>query len=169
MSACSSIRDVTTFTPQAANADRATVYIYRPNEMTNTLYSPGLTIDGEFKLHIKNGVNSRLTLAPGKHVFNFQNDNRYSEPNPLSLILDTGSIYFIRVNTSLKINESASYQPYARNFILTSVDERQAVKEIAVCCMANNERSANKEKPASTGDKTVDGFSVDKTQNPFSH
>ncbi|GMR01219.1 MAG: hypothetical protein BMS9Abin19_0585 [Gammaproteobacteria bacterium] len=169
LSACSTTNNVTTFTPPAAKADQAIVYIYRPTEMSNSLYSPGLNIDGEFKLYIKNGVNSRLSLTPGEHLFEFQADKKYSELSPLLLTLDTGTIYFIRVNTSLKIKNTTAYEPYMRSFKLTQIGKQQAVKEIASCCIDNNKVSANKTEIKSTEKKSGNGFSVDKTQNPFSH
>jgi len=169
LSACSTTKNPATFSPRAAETDQATVYIYRPNAMANAVYSPGLNIDNEFRLYVKNGVSSRLILTPGEHLFEFQNDKNYSELKPLSLIFKAGDVYFIRVNTSLKINDTVSYEPYARRFSLTSVDEQRAVKEIATCCMDHSTRLNKEEKAAPAEKKTNDGFSIDKTQNPFSH
>ena len=167
LSACAT-KNVTTFTPAAANADQAVVYIYRPTEMANALYSPGLNINGEFKLYTKNSVSSRLSLTPGEYLFEFQAEKKYSELTPLTLNLEPGTNYFIRVSSSLKVKNSTTYQPYARSFRLTSVDEQQAVKEIAECCLDNN-KVTDEADMKSTDMKTTDGFSVDKTQNPFSH
>jgi len=145
------------------------VYIYRQGEMANAMYSPALTIDGEFKLYIKNASNTQLSLSPGEHVFAFQNDNNFSELNSLALILKPETRYFIRVDTSLKINQANTYQPYERKFRLTSVAETQAIKEISDCCMTSNKKQSGKEKAKSTSSKHSDEFSIDKTQNPFSH
>jgi len=136
--------------------------------MTNSFYSPGLLINGEFKLYTKNAMNSRLSLVPGEYQFEFQNENKYSELTPLSLILKNGANYFIRVNTSLKINNGTSYEPYTRSFTLTRVDEQQAVKEITECCI-HNSKPPNKEKTKPNEKTPNKGFTVDKTQNPFSH
>ena len=145
------------------------MYIYRPTEMANALYSPGLNINGEFKLYAKNGVSSRLSLTPGEHIFEFQAEKKYSELMPLSINLKTGTTYFIRVGTSLKVKNTTTYKPYARSFKLTQVNEQQAVKEIAECCIDNNNKPTDKAKVKSTEKEPGDGFSVDKTQNPFSH
>lgn len=135
--------------------------------MTNALYSPGLTVNGDFKLYTKNGVNSRLSLPPGEYTFAFQEDNRYDELTPVSLNLESDSINFIRVSTALKIKNSAAYEPYARSFKLTRVDEKLAVKEIAECCAGNSDESVEKTEVL---EKENSGeFSVDKTHNPFSH
>ena len=137
--------------------------------MANAQHSPGLTINNEFKFYLKNAINSQLALKPGQHHFGFQADNIYSELTSLSLKLKAGSIYYIRVNTSLKLKTTEGYQPYQRRFNLTLVDETLAIKEIADCCLKHDTKSKENivkkadDKPASKG------FSVDKTQNPFSH
>jgi len=169
LSACSATKNVAPFIPPAASTGEATVYVYRPDAMANAMYSPGLTVDGEFKLYIKNGVNSRLMLPPGEHVFEIQDDRNYSELKSLSLIFKAGSLYFIRVNTTLKINNDTSYQPYVRNFQLIPTDESQAVREITACCMASSKGAVKTKKATPDEKETTDGFSVDKTQNPFSH
>jgi len=169
LSACNSTKNTVPFTPQAARESQAVVYIYRPNVMANAIYSPGLTIDGEFKLYVKNGINSRITLTPGEHLFEFQNDNNYSELKPLALIFKGGEVYFLRVDSSLEIKQTASYEPYARNFKIIAVDKTLAIKEITACCMDSSKESKNKEKLPPDGKQNTDRFSVDKTQNPFSH
>ena len=136
--------------------------------MSNVLYSPGINVDGEFKLYAKNGINSQLILTPGEHIFEFQDDNSYADLLPITLRLEAGSTTYLRVGTSLKIENSVGYEPYARSFSLTHADEATAIKEIAECCTAKPEQSEDKSN-ASTVDKSGDGFSVDKTQNPFSH
>ncbi len=169
LSACASPKKDPVFNPPQAKTDQAIVYIYRPNKMTNAMYSPGLTIDGEFRLYVKNGMNSQLRLTPGEHLFAFQNDRDYSELKPLSLIYKPGSNYFIRVDPSLKINHKTTYEPYLRSFHLTAIDQAQAVKEITECCMNNSTENTNRKTFTPDKKKTGDGFSVDKTQNPFSH
>jgi hypothetical protein len=167
--ACSTTSSVATFVPVAAETDQAVVYIYRPTEMANALYSPGLNINGEFKLYTKNGVNSRLSLTPGETTFEFQAEKKYSSLEPLSLTLESNTSYFIRVSTSLKVKNSTAYEPYARSFKLTKVDEQQAVKEISECCIDNNKNLSETTEIKSNDKSNSEGFSVDKTQNPFSH
>jgi hypothetical protein len=167
LTACSTTSKTAAFTPSAAKPGEAIVYIYRPSEMTNALYSPGLTVDDEFKLYIKNGLNSRLSLPPGEHIFRFQAEKKYADLVPVTLTMDAGEIYYIRVSTSLEVKNSVGYEPYARSFKLKQVDNQIAVKEIAECCLDNN--TGPQEKTKSTSKEADDGFSVDKTQNPFSH
>ncbi len=137
--------------------------------MANSLYSPGLLINDEFKLYTKNGLNSRISLKPGEYVFAFQNEKKYSELSPLSLILKAGSVYFVRIDTSLKISDSAHYEPYARNFTLLQIDESQATREIAECCMNTAKKSNHEQQKKPSKNNSSNSFSVDKTQNPFSH
>lgn len=168
LSACSTTSNVATFSPVAAETDKVAVYVYRSTEMANALYSPGLNINDEFKLYAKNGVSSRLSLMPGETIFEFQAEKKYSELTPLSLNLKAGATYFIRVNTSLKVKSSTAYEPYERSFKLTLVTEQQAIKEISECC-TDNSKTTDKDEEKRTREKTTDEFSVDKTQNPFSH
>jgi len=166
--ACSTTNGTATFKPVTAKADQAVIYIYRPSAMSNALYSPGINVDGEFKLYAKNGINSKLILTPGEHTFEFQDDKSYAGLLPITLTLEAGSTTYLRVGTSLKIENSVGYEPYARSFALTHADEATAIKEIAECCTDKPEHLEDKNK-ASAVDESGDGFSVDKTQNPFSH
>lgn len=167
LSACSPTGSNVRFVPPAAKPDQAIVYIYRPSTMTNALYSPGLNVDDEFKLNTKSGVSYRISLSPGEHTFAFQEEKKYTDLRPVTVTLDSGTITYIRVSTSLKVKNSVGYEPYERSFKLTQVDEALAVKEIADCCLDDGTQTTEETEP--TGKKADDGFSVDKTQNPFSH
>ena len=137
--------------------------------MANAIHSPALMIDGEFKLYVKNSTNTRLSLQPGDHKFEFQPEKKYSALTPVSINLDAGKIYYIRVDTSLKLNSDQDYQPYERSFSLIRAEETQATKEIASCCLTNDKKSQAKKTTTPENKQTDEGFSVDKTQNPFSH
>lgn len=167
--ACSTKSVISSFTPAIAKPDQAIVYIYRPSTMSNALYSPGINIDSEFKLYTRNGSNTQLSLAPGEHTFEFQAEKRYTGLSPVTLMLDAGSRTFLRVNTSLKIENSVEYKPYVRTFTFTRIEEQAAVKEITQCCLAKPEQLQNGKGTRQLDENTNDGFSVDKTQNPFSN
>jgi len=145
------------------------VYIYRPFATSNAMYSPDLYLNDEFKLSIKNGKNVGFTLPPGDYKFELEPDKNYSGLTSLSVNLSAGSTVFIRVDTSLKIDSAPTYKPYQRSFNLTRVDEKQAKKEIAECCMTNNINSKTEQETKTVTKQNEEGFSVDKTQNPFSH
>lgn len=168
LAACST-NTVIPFTPAAARPDQAVVYIYRPTEMANALYSPGLIVDDEFKLYIKNSVNNRLSLTPGEHLFAFQAEKKYSSLTPLALTLNAGTISYIRVSTSLKVNNTGSYEPYTRSFKFTPVEEPLALIEISQCCVDDSMGASDKNESDPAATKSSEEFSVDKTQNPFSH
>lgn len=168
LSACNTNSNIASFTPQASDTEQATVYIYRPNQIANALYSPGLLVNDEFKLYLKNALNTRLSLEPGRYVFAFQNEKKYSGLTPLTLDLKVGSTVYIRAGSSLKISDSSQYEPYIRNFTLTQIDESLAVKEIAKCCIISGKSLKLEQKKKTLENKAGDGFSVDKTQNPFS-
>ena len=169
LAACSTTNNVTLFTPQIVADNQVVVYIYRPSAISNAIYSPDLYIDDELKLSIKNGKNAHFTLPPGDYKFELEPDKNYSGITSLSLNLNAGSTTFIRVDTSLKIKSAPAYEPYQRSFNLTKVDQPLAVKEIAECCMAANIKSNTDQQTNTVKKQTEQGFSVDKTQNPFSH
>jgi len=169
LTACSTTNNATIFIPQIAADNQAVVYIYRPFSTSNAMYSPDLYINDELKLSIKNGKNARFTQAPGHYKFKLEPDKNYSGVTSFSLNLSPGSTYFIRVDTSLKIKSALTYAPYQRSFNLTKVDQQLAVKEIAECCMATNSKSNTDKHAETVKTQTEEGFSVDKTQNPFSH
>ena len=169
ISGCSATESTKTFIPEAAEPDLAIIYIYRPVVMSNAIYSPGLYLAGEQKLSIKNGQIARLTLPPGEATFEIEPDKNYMGLTRLTLNLIAGTTNYIRVDSTLKIEHAASYEPYQRSFNLTRIDEELAIRQIAVCCVDEaGETKANPESPSTTIN-TDDGFSVYKTQNPFSH
>ena len=79
--ACNTSHNIKPFTPQLADSEQASVYIYRPPTMSNAIYSPDLYINDEFKLAIKNGMNTRLALAPGEYKFDINPEQDYPGKN----------------------------------------------------------------------------------------
>ena len=169
LAACSTTNNVTLFTPQIAADNQVVVYLYRPSAISNAIYSPDLYINDEFKLSIKNGKNAHFTLPPGDYKFELEPDKNYSGTTRLSLNLSAGSTTFIRVDTSLKIESALTYEPYKRSFNLTKIETKLAKKEIAECCMTKNLKPKTDQETNTVKKQTDEGFSIDKTQNPFSH
>ena len=145
------------------------IYIYRPFATSNAIYSPDLYINDEFKLSIKNGAVTHFTLPPDHFKFELEPDKNYSGLTRFSLNLTAGSTHFIRVDTTLKIKSALTYEPYKRSFNLTKVENQLAVKEITECCMDNNKKSKTGDETKTVKKQAEDGFSIDKTQKPFSH
>jgi len=162
--ACNTVKNTQSFTPITSEANQAAIYIYRPLVMANAFYSPDLYINDELKLSVKAGKNTRLTFTPGEYELKLAPDKNYSGVTHLSLNLNAGSTYYIRVDTSLKIVSATSYEPYQRSFNMVKVEDNLAQAQIAKCCLNKNEPETKAIKQ-----KTKDSFSVDKTHNPFSH
>jgi hypothetical protein len=169
LAACSSTGGTSTFIPQTAEPTQSTIYFYRPNTMSNAMYSPELYVNGEFKLSIKNGQVSRLALPAGETTIEIAPDEHYSSVNKLALNMQAGAIYFVRVDTTLTIENATAYEPYFRSFSLASIADEIAISEITECCSGKSRKKDESPEHSSTTIKTDDSFSVDKTQNPFSH
>lgn len=158
-----------TFTPLAPEPDTATIYIYRTLSMSNAFYSPDLFINDAFKLSIKNAVNTRMLLKPGKTIFQLAKNENYTDPMQVELDLVAGKIYYLQVSTQLKIASSSGYQPYQRIFSLNTVSDNVAVEEIAECCTSGLGESLDMPEITTTQPTHEESFSIDKTQDPFSN
>ena len=75
----------------------------------------------------------------------------------------------MRIDTALKIDNSSDFKPYLRSFNLVSVPEKIAISEITECCTRKSSKPHSPAGKAETNIGSDDQFSVDKTQNPFSH
>lgn len=171
LSACTATDSSKVFIPETAEHNLAIIYFYRPAVMPNAIYSPDLYVNGEPKLSLKNGQISYLQLTPGEFTFEIEPDKQYSGLTQLTLNLNAGTTTFIRVDTTLKIKSSAIYEPYQRGFNLTKVGDKSAIAQITECCLntENKKEEAAESQPEPETTTTDDGFSVNKTQNPFSH
>lgn len=145
------------------------IYIYRPKTMANAAYSPEFYVDDAFASFIKNGKSTRLTLSPGEHVFEIASGENYAGITRLRLHLRAGNTYYLRVDTSLKIKNTAIYQPYQRSFDLIHVDAALATAQMTKCCSNKETTSDHATEIESVQKEPAQGFSVEKTQNPFSH
>lgn len=137
--------------------------------MANAIYSPELYVDDAFALFIKNGKSTRLTLSPGEHVFEIAPDENYAGLTKLRLNFSAGNTYYLRVDTSLQIKNTAIYQPYQRSFDLVNVDTALATEQITKCCSNKEKTPDHAAEIESVKKEPAEGFSVEKTQNPFSH
>jgi len=148
----------------------ATVYIYRPSAMANSIYSPELYINGEMKFNLKSGKKYLVTLPPKEYTFEIEPDKKYTGTTRLTLSLKANELYYLRLDTSLKIKNSLTYKNYQRNFSLIKIDDVQAIKEITQCCSQDRGSITDKNKSElKLESNSGGGFSTDKTHNPFSH
>ena len=168
LTACATPNNTKVFSPMPLDEGQSAIYIYRPSVMANALYSPDFYINEAFKFSVKNGEKSRTVLPAGNYIFKLEADNNQSNQKTLSLNLRPGETYYLRVSTTLKVHNASTYQPYQRNYSLEDVPQKNAEIEITECCMTDDKTKAIEPEIQPTTKKPDDGFSVDKTQNPFS-
>jgi len=139
--------------------------------MSNAMYSPDFLVNNEIKFSLKIGKKYLLKLPPVNTTFEIEPEKNYSGITQLKFPLKPNKRYYLRVDTTLKINNSISYETYQRGFTLVRVDEKSALAEIAECCAQKTKNIAKSKEVNSTPKEknSGDSFSVDKTQNPFSH
>ena len=175
LSACSNQQTINSFTAETAPSNQVAVYVYRPLSTTNAVYSPDLYVNDEFKYSIKSGKKARLLLDAGNTIFEIEPDKNYTGVTRITTTLNPDDTYFLRIDTSLKIKNTTSYEPYERSFSLIEVADQQAIEEISQCCHSGSssntgdDNKTDSNPSADETDKSDNGFSVDKTQNPFSH
>lgn len=170
LSACNAPMQVMKFKPGAIDAGMSAVILYRPGVMSNAIYSPQLYVDDSLRTAIKNRRVITLQLVPGEHVLDIDREDDYQGETRIPLTVDAGRYYYFRVDTALRLNPSSSYQPYLRRFDLQVVSSETAISEITACCMNRPVKSDKMEETSIEKEREPDtGFSVEKTQNPFSH
>lgn len=160
--ACSN--KASTFVPAPQGADRdSIVYIYRPSSSTNFMMSPKVVIDGNEKFKIGSGDYRYVYLQPGRHTLGLNPTDQYMTDAALELTVETDESYYLRVKTSLKFEPDSMN---TRRFWFEQVTEKQALEEIGDTGYAGpiQQTMADPAEEAGTGD----GFSVDKTRDPFS-
>ena len=170
LTACSGNPTTAVFAPAEVAADRSGVYVYRPARMDNAMYSPELYINDAFSLKIGNGRQVYFSLPAGETVFEIKSEYATAGGGRLRLDLRPGQIRYIRVDTALTLSTNPAYEPYQRSFSLLAIAPEQAAGEIALCCSYENKSAKTGSGPPETGPvPEQQGFSTDKTQNPFSH
>jgi hypothetical protein len=146
--------------------------------MSNAMYSPDLLIDGETRTAVKAGNKYMFRIEPGKHVISLALNDGFSGDASYDLTALAGSAYYLRVDTSLELQQGAAgYRPYARSFDLVSVEHNVAIEQITECCSVEAKDTDKEKSEVVTGDEgasaaeanTPQGFSTDKTANPFDH
>ena len=137
--------------------------------MANAIYSPDLYINEEFKLSLKSSSNTRVNLPTGEYTFEIEPDKNYDGKTRITLRLTAGDTYYLRVDSAIQLNDSALYKPYERSFDLTAVEPDLATRQISNCCINGKKLTDDATEMKPERQEPNDGFSVNKTQNPFSH
>lgn len=149
---------------------RSVVYVYRPAKVANIMLTPDINIAGVNTIAMANGTYKKVYLSPGIYAVRLQPIEGSTEAVEYDLEVGKAKVHFLRVDALMSINAGQQgYQPYQRRFELVDVPARQAIKEIDDCTdldVVEKKKAAIKSERESADDG---GFSVDKTQNPFSH
>ena len=162
VTACSN--KASTFVPAAQDADRGSiVYIYRPSSSTNFMMSPKVVIDDNEKFKIGSGDYRYVYLQGGRHTLGLNPTDQYITDAALELNVETDKSYYLRVKTSLKFEPETMN---TRKFWIELVTEKQALEEIGDTGYAGPIQQTMADPAEEAG--TSDGFSVDKTRDPFS-
>jgi hypothetical protein len=153
-----------TFVAAAQDADKGSVvYVYRPSSSTNFMMSPKVVIDGNEKFNIGSGDYAYVYLQSGKHTVGLNPTDQYITDAAVTIIVEAGKSYYLRVNTSLKFEPE---KMNTRKFWIDVVAEQEALTEIG-----STEYSGPKVQQSSAvqtdAHEDKAGFSVDKTQDPF--
>jgi hypothetical protein len=178
LSACDRNHRKVPFVPVTVADNESILHVYRPQQMSNAMYSPDLLIDGETRTAVKAGNKYMFRIEPGKHAITLALNDGFSGKTSFDLTALAGSAYYLRVDTGLELQQGvAGYTPYARRFDLVAVEHNLAIEQITECCSLEA-KDTGKEKPEHmTGEtsrspdeeNTSQGFSTDKTANPFDH
>ena len=160
ITACGANR-ASSFIPAPQDAEnRSVVYLYRPSASANFMYSPEVTIDDEVRFKIGSGDYRYVYLTPGEYRVGLNPTDQYETDAAIPLRVEAGQSYYLRVKTSLKFETE---KMNTRAFWIDEVDEASALGEIAGTEYAGpkpQQSSAEQQDPEQ-------GFSVDKTQDPF--
>jgi len=117
------------FSPAAPAANSALVYIYRPSRIMIAPISPGIVIDGEERILMKNNGYSFFYLPAGKHSFALKLTDRYKGLAQVNADVQSGHTYFLKVD-----GDHSSFGMFKSiSFRLLPVEERTGREEIAEC------------------------------------
>lgn len=156
--------------PQLSSRKSSVVYIYRPAKVANVMLTPEISIAGVKTVAMANGLYKKIDLSPGVYAVRLHAIDGSTEEVDHDLTVVKGKVHYLRVDALMSLNAGQQgYQPYQRQFELKDVPAKQAIEEIADC--KDLDAVAKKKSVIKSESENVDdgGFSVDKTQNPFSH
>ena len=162
VAACSNKVSSFVAAPQHADKD-SVVYIYRPSSSANFMMSPQVVIDGSEKFRIGSGDYRYVYLQTGEHSIGLNPTDQYSTEAVVTLNVEPGKSYYLRVNTSLKFETDSMN---TRKFWIDVIDENEALTEIGDTKYAGPKIQQSASSDPEERDQEQ-GFSVDKTQDPF--
>lgn len=161
------------FVPVKASTEKGSVvYVYRPAKAANIMLTPDLYIAGVEKISIGSGMCKKIHLSPGVYAVLLKAIKSNTEAVEYELKIIKGQVHYLRVNASMKFEVGHTYQPYQRWFDLKTVSSEKALQEMSGC-KDMDEQVKKKKKTVSVDGKPIEEeeavFSIDRTNNPFSH
>jgi hypothetical protein len=139
MVGCAVAAEDVPFTPLTPlPADKATVYIYRPDAEFNSAGYPRIFINGEKKFDLENGHYGALTLPPGEYEIKAQGSrwgtNWWPGPTTRTITIKAGHEYYVRVIPALPSGVKAGphlfFEKKVAHTLMTLVPKEQALREI---------------------------------------
>ena len=124
--------------------------------------SPQVIVDDVERFSIGNGDYRYLYLETGRHTVGLNPTDQYITDAALELSVEADNSYYLRVKTLLKFEPD---KMNTRKFWIEKVTEQQALKEIADTGYSGPKQQSIRVQTEDGG--TGQGFSVDKTRDPF--
>lgn len=149
--------------PEQAGSDHGLLYLYRPLALGNALQSPQLMLNGQAEAVIANGEFIALALPPGQQRLSLQLAQHAS--SVLGLQIAPQQLYFVRLDSTLGFSTERAWQ---RRFQLKQVEQSTALAEMQSMLRKRHNPSASEAAiEAGRAEDNDNGFSIQKTQNPF--
>jgi len=121
--ACSN--KASTFVAAPQDADKGSIiYVYRPSSSTNFMMSPQVVIDDSEKFKIGSGNYRYVYLQTGQHTVGLNPTDQYITEAAVTINVEAGQSYFLRVKTSLKFETD---KMNTRKFWIDVVAEKDVI------------------------------------------
>lgn len=122
---------------------KSILHIYRPKAFQNSLISPGIVLDGNEVLLLKNGGYTYIPVAEGVHLLNVKLSDDYSGSSELKIHTKSKTKSFVKLTT---YNQGIGGNRFERVFYLEEVPNHIAENEISECRYIDPENSGKHRK-----------------------
>ena len=144
--------------------------------MSNALYNTKLSFDDQTSMTIAAGEMKQHLIKAGSQTLDLLVSLTETRHYTYQINVSSQSVYYYKIDTSLRLAPTEKYAPYIRTFALKPVEPETAIPEIIACCQTNRQTNktstltgTNKNTPSTDEKNNEAVFSTDKTHNPFSH
>jgi hypothetical protein len=114
----------------APSDGKSALYIYRPPVFQNSVISPGIILDGQELLLMKNGGYTYIQIEEGQHTLNVLLSEKYKGNSEIIFSTKANAKTFIKLKT---YNHSVDNNTFKRVFQLEETSENEAIVEISKC------------------------------------